>query len=249
MNVLVRKLSRATAVIAATLNLSGLTMAADWIVDVNNGPSTDFTSIVVAVGDSAVQNGDTILVRTGSYAGFDTDKALSIIGEFSGGKLKVQIQNPPNVRLHDLPAGTWSALANFRLEGLIIDDCAGALIVKSVRAETARVSDCADVRMEWSTFVATTLSTSSDPDDGDDAIIISGSSQVEIVRSLIRGGLGQSSDDGGDGGHGIWVAGTSKVHIALSKVKGGDGGLAFTSGWIGGTPGNGGHALRIESLA
>jgi len=249
MNVLSHKFPKAIAIIAATLNLSGLTMAADWIVDVNNGHGTDFTSIVVAVGDAAVQNGDTLLVRPGSYAGFDTDKVLSIIGEFSGGKLKVRIQNPSTVSIHDLPAGTWSAFANFRLDDLIIDDCDGALIVKNVHAKTARFSDCADVRMESSRILARTQSTSSDPDDGDDAIIISGSSQVEIVRSLIRGGPGQSSDDGGDGGRGIWVVGTSKVQIALSKVKGGDGGLAWTSGWIGGDPGNGADALRIESLA
>jgi len=47
-------------------------------VDAANGPGTNFLDIPPAV--AAAQSGDTILVRAGSYSGFNTNKSLSVIG-------------------------------------------------------------------------------------------------------------------------------------------------------------------------
>ncbi|HLU38404.1 MAG TPA: hypothetical protein VK081_03410, partial [Planctomycetota bacterium] len=50
-----------------------------WVVDVNNGPGTDFFDIPPAV--AAAAPGDLIVVRAGQYNGFSTNKGLRMVGE------------------------------------------------------------------------------------------------------------------------------------------------------------------------
>jgi hypothetical protein len=50
-----------------------------WIVDQANGAGAHFTDIPPAV--AAAADGDTILIRSGSYSGFATGKALTVLGE------------------------------------------------------------------------------------------------------------------------------------------------------------------------
>ena len=53
--------------------------ATQWIVDQQNGPGTHFTTIGAAV--AAAVDGDTIVVRTGTYVeSVTTGKALTILG-------------------------------------------------------------------------------------------------------------------------------------------------------------------------
>lgn len=66
---------------ALALALSAATPAQGmtWIVDLANGPGTHFTDLPPAV--AAAADGDTIIVRAGSYSGFTTGKALMVLGE------------------------------------------------------------------------------------------------------------------------------------------------------------------------
>jgi hypothetical protein len=65
---------------ALVLLAAGLAPAQTFVVDVQNGPGTNFTSITAAIG--AVPNGSTLLVRPGAYAPFDINsKGLTILAE------------------------------------------------------------------------------------------------------------------------------------------------------------------------
>src|SRR5262245_3228837 len=49
-----------------------------WIVDASNGPGADFTSLAPAC--AAAREGDTLLVRSGAYAGVTIGKGLRVVG-------------------------------------------------------------------------------------------------------------------------------------------------------------------------
>ena len=68
-------------VLYALVLTSGLVAAQSrtWIVDVNSGPNTDFTDLPPAI--AAAIDGDTVLIRSGTYKGFTTSKALTVLGE------------------------------------------------------------------------------------------------------------------------------------------------------------------------
>lgn len=63
----------------ATCFVAVLPFVTTWVVDANNGPGTHFTDLPQAV--AAAQDGDTILVRSGTYAAFTvSNKGLTIRG-------------------------------------------------------------------------------------------------------------------------------------------------------------------------
>jgi hypothetical protein len=67
----------------ALLLLSALASAQTFIVDVNNGPGTNFTSIATAA--TVVPDGSVLIVRVGHYASFAvTGKSLTVLGETGG---------------------------------------------------------------------------------------------------------------------------------------------------------------------
>src|SRR5688572_15277466 len=86
------RLPVAAALLAAICQLPLLGQARTWIVDVNNGPGTNFTVLQTAF--DTVAEGDTLVVRRGTYAPCTTSKALTVLGE--GGVAIVASQpNPP----------------------------------------------------------------------------------------------------------------------------------------------------------
>ncbi len=82
-----------------------------WIVDAANGPGTHFTDIPPAV--AAAVDGDTLLVRSGTYTPFTTNKGIAVLGTPSA-----LVQTPsffPGIMVSGLPAG-----AVFRARGLVL---------------------------------------------------------------------------------------------------------------------------------
>ena len=65
----------------ALLTALGAAQGRIWVVDSTNGPGTDFTTLAPAI--AAVGDGETIIVRSGTYAGvrrFATSRSFSLIG-------------------------------------------------------------------------------------------------------------------------------------------------------------------------
>jgi hypothetical protein len=82
-----------------------------WIVDANNGPGTSFTDIPPAI--AAATDGDTVLVRSGTYTGFSTGKALKVIGEGSVGRPPTVL---PPVIITGLAQGKTFTAANLYVD-------------------------------------------------------------------------------------------------------------------------------------
>ncbi|MCR9246833.1 MAG: hypothetical protein NXI31_17510 [bacterium] len=68
------------ALLGSTLLGSGALVAQQtWVVAPQAGPGVDFTSLAAAA--QAVQSGDTLLVRAGTYSAFTTSKGIKVLGE------------------------------------------------------------------------------------------------------------------------------------------------------------------------
>lgn len=87
-----------------------------WIVDQNGGPGTHFTDLPPAV--AAAADGDTLVIRSGTYSPFATGKALTLLGQ-GGVVVRDQLQFPPAVvAVSGLPQDRSFVLKNLRIEVL-----------------------------------------------------------------------------------------------------------------------------------
>jgi hypothetical protein len=218
----------------ALVATSPFAAATTWIVDVNNGPGTDFTQISSAI--VAVSAGDTLLVRTGSYATFVLDKQLAIVA--------VGAVSFPHATVQNLPAGSTTVLADlYAFDGFEALDNAGALMLDGISCgnQPVAITNSADVRFRrLNASYGMTCS----------------SSRVEIADSTIVGHDGQPCmcciypHTGGPGQIALSVSG-GEVHVARSTAIGGQGGAASCVE-IGGCDtdgGNGGAGIALTSSA
>jgi hypothetical protein len=225
---------RSTRAFLALVVACPLAGASTWIVDVNNGPGTDFTQISSAI--AGVSAGDTLLVRTGSYATFVLDKQLAIVA--------IGAVSFPHATVQNLPAGSTTVLADFyAFGGFEALDNAGALMLDGISCgnQPVAVTNSADVRFRrLNASYGMTCS----------------SSRVEIADSTIAGHDGQPCmcctypQTGGPGQIALSVSG-GEVHVARSTAIGGHGGAASCVE-IGGCDtdgGNGGAGIALSSSA
>ncbi len=107
-----------------------------WIVDANNGPGTDFTSLAIALADARVVDGDVLTLRAGTYAPINTSKAVSILGEGSPLIVATSFHVEHNaVTVRAIPAGRAFALVGVRVE----HDCTGTRGAILVQQTAGRV--------------------------------------------------------------------------------------------------------------
>ncbi|MCA8952187.1 MAG: hypothetical protein KDE27_21940 [Planctomycetes bacterium] len=119
--------------LALTLALGASCASAQtFIVDVNNGPGTQFTEIVDAV--AAVPDGAVLEVRAGQYLPFlIDDKSLSLLGE--PGVVVSATTEPAAIEIRNLASHRGVALrqigwtATFNVGVLNCHDCRGAIVV------------------------------------------------------------------------------------------------------------------------
>ncbi len=102
----------AACLMAGVVSAQGQT----WIVDEQGGPGVSFTEIAPAV--AAASNGDTILIRAGTYGSFTTGKALTMLGE---GDVRVQVTSfvfplPPVIEITGLAEGDTFVAKNLQVE-------------------------------------------------------------------------------------------------------------------------------------
>jgi hypothetical protein len=150
------------ALLAAFITAS--TVAATWIVDSNNGPGTNFTTISAAI--AAAQPGDTIIVRAGVYGeNVVVNKGVTIVG---WNATQYPMATPTGVYPHaiwgtfgitNIPSGercTVSGLVILRpspASGVTVGilDSAGTIILDRCVIPNGGVfvNNCTDVFMEY----------------------------------------------------------------------------------------------------
>jgi hypothetical protein len=230
------------------------------VVDAAGGPGTDFTSIVAAV--AAAADGDTILVRSGSYAAFTVnDKSLTISAHAGAtvlvnGRIDVPALGASKfLVLRGLTTGTPAA----GQEGLRLQQCAGAVWVESCNVRGGQGQLLAGTRIVNSPFVSLVRHESRGGTPFQFPLLFGGpglSAEFSTVAlydcSLIGSNASGSDDFGGNGGAGLSVH-ASQVFAGGCTLKGGNGGSADDDYDMGcqciicGFPGGGGHAVTISA--
>ncbi|MFO1077589.1 MAG: hypothetical protein U1E73_07670 [Planctomycetota bacterium] len=140
-------------VFAAALGAQGAT----WIVDVNNGPGTNFTSLQAAIFTASP--GDLLLVRAGTYQPAVLNQPLTIVADH-GAAVAGSGAYGPGFEVHSIPAGTTAAIVGLTLaatslthESLRIINCQGTVILDRVHStEYSTVSTADDVRFSRCEF-------------------------------------------------------------------------------------------------
>ncbi len=217
--------------LVATLALSFLASSASaGVIVVNASGGGQFTSIQPAV--NAAVDGDTLLVKGGTYAGFSIiDKTLTVVGD--PGALNVDINGA--VIVNSLATSRSVILAKLNVNGLLGD--AYALYVSGNSGEV-RVQDCALRGSNGNPNISSCSLTS--PHGRSGAYVVSGSGGVVFVRCTISGGNCTNAvywcccDNGEAGGNGIDVDGC-RVAFFDCTVYGGRGGDQGCHGGRGGT--------------
>jgi hypothetical protein len=233
-------MSRA-AVLLAVLIAAPFARADVIVVDAGGGG--DVTTLTDAV--AAALNGDTILVRPGSYNEPGTvivdGKGLTIVGERPTPPSGPDVTVRPGFLLRNLPAAHNVVIANLLVigESSVPGFEVTPALVLSDNVSHVRVQDC--------DLVGGDAAGEGLPNGapGVDAV---NSGSVALVDVSVRGGAGLYSPDqgviAGPGGAGInWLGGQLLVYQSI--VSGGDGG----GGGIGASPngGNGGTGLQHAS--
>lgn len=206
---------RSTLAGLALLSLALPVHASTWIVDISNGPGTNFTQISAAI--VAAAPGDMLLVRPGQYAEFVLDKPLSIVGL---GVAPQTWSTTLGMLVQNLPPNSTTSIANLTVNGigwggLQLRDCAGAVMLDGLESyDLIQVTNCTDLRLRRCETAVSMVSTAS---------------RVELGDSLLLGLSGWDCNccwypsHAGAGGPGLRVVG-GEVHLARTTIIGGAGG-------------------------
>ena len=199
--------------------------AGTWIVDVNNGPGTNFTDLPPAI--AAAAPGDVLLVRGGTYSPFTLSKGLTILGTPGAAPSGSQV-GCCTASVFSVPANQVAVIADLRFTWGITVVSAGTVVMDGVTSTgIMNVAQSADVRLHR--YVGSTTYASN--------------SRFELSSSTVDGQ--QGSGIGGAGLPGLSVAGTSFGLISRSSCSGGAG--ADVPIGLPGNGGNGGHALEVTA--
>lgn len=206
----------------------------------------------------ASQDGDVLLVRGGSYAGFViTDKALSVVADAGA---QVTVANGTRVR--DLAPTRTVALIDLGLQGapsmtdplvatgLTLTNNSGPVRVERCRLAGAwapsgsplSVTTCADVALTACTLSGLGYVGSGCGTTGTPGLTVQGGSVVSLYGCIVQGSNGAQGGcncDGGFGGPGARVL-QSTLFSSNSTFTGGRGGDAVTSAFPAGAYGGDG---------
>ncbi len=208
-----------------------------FIVDLANGPGTNFTQIAAAV--SAVPSGSILHVRTGNYAAVDINgKALTILAEMPVTLPQLTVRNTgvaQRVMIHGLTTNFGS---------MEVLNAAGLVMLEGIDGMTTlRVSTSAQVLVRDSTFsfplFGNTAPTTARIDGGSHVVFESCTLMGKWGENLFGNLIPPSPalDVGLDGT-------TCRVHLASCIVSGGWGGYYGTL-WLQ-TPYAGAPGIRLD---
>lgn len=126
--------------------LSFTAMAQTFVVDVNGGPGTNFTSIAAAT--AAVPSGSRLLVQPGTYASFAivgksvvVDAAPGVILDTNGPGPTIAINGLTSTQEVVLRGLTWTSTVFFGNTGpLVADNCAGLIVIDGMRIPSGEIA-------------------------------------------------------------------------------------------------------------
>ena len=251
--------SLATASLAA-LTLASAAHAGVIVVDDSGGPGVGFTSIADAV--TAAAEGDVVLVQSGTYSPFTIDgKSLVVTGApgafvaVQGRILVTSLASGQRVVLRELLTGT-PPLSH---EGLVVEQCAGAVWVESCRLMAAG-SDTPGIRVTHAAAVTLVRCQSTGAYGtnflgGGGPGLHAAYSKLAVLGGSFTGGDGAGYEfGGGDGGVGMRLD-ASEAWLSGCQLSGGTGGYAdgefnfFCFCYVCDDPGAGGAGLFLENGA
>lgn len=215
------------------LGMASVLAVTAWLgstVTVDDDGPADFPSIVQAI--QAAADGDVIVVAPGTYAGFATSKALSILGA-SGAGTPV-IASPIEI----IDASRFT-LAGFVTEPILAIRVAGrltldaCLVQGALGAPALRVSQCSQVLLSRLTIVGGERSL---------GLMIEASFATVVGSTITGGDAGPPGIAPAYGGMGVAVRTGSTCVLVASNVTGGDSGFD-----VFGAPGIAGTGLRAET--
>jgi hypothetical protein len=206
-----------------------------WIVDAANGPGTSFTSLPPAI--AAAANGDTVIVRAGTYAPFNVSgKALTIRGAGSGTTFVTASSSAVQTVIASVPAGL-----TFYVSGIAFAPVPNA--VPATNDAAIRVSGSGEVVISdctvegFGAFLAIA--------NGNPALVVDGGAVVQATRSSFVGGGAYSQS----GGTGAVVGFGAALAADASTFVGGIGGSGFSPSGGAGVLVQGGFASLSRSSA
>ncbi|MFT4710628.1 MAG: hypothetical protein ACI9D0_000715 [Bacteroidia bacterium] len=186
-----------------------------WVVDDNGGPGVDFTDVDQAV--AAAADGDTLLIRAGSYSDLIVfDKSLSVIADTG------PIPTIAGASVRNISAGKVVRLAGLKITsptevGLQIKNSAGHVWIEDCTVTGAG---------GFGDFIAPVPHP-----NGYDGITVSSSSAVSINGCSIFAGDGAhyipQVGIHGDGANALYIFGSSRVSVSGTDIHGGNGGSVF----------------------
>ena len=196
-----RPLLRVVVPLATSLSIAA--QGRVWTVDDTPGTGADYASIQGAIGAGPVNDGDVLLVKPGTYTSFNytNGKALTIQAD-TGGAVNVRPSSGLGATISNLPAGRSIQLRGLAMTQLTLSNCAG----------TIWIEEC-EITAEWN-------------GDFDDALTITGSSDVILIRSSARGADGSVNCpywETNRAGVGLSIS-TSTVTAYGCRFQGGKGG-------------------------
>ncbi|MCC7061958.1 MAG: hypothetical protein IT456_04080 [Planctomycetes bacterium] len=214
--------------LCAALFCIGTTTAQVFVVDVNNGPGTDYTSIATAV--AAVPDGAVLQVRPGTYSPFRIqNKSLSVFGT-TGVIVSNSYFAYPAIEIADLASDRFVSLREVSWTGnagplgfalkcrnstgtIVIERCTGSSLPASDSALI--VSSCDRVFVRDSSIVHTSFV---------DNAISAYLSNVVMTNCNITTQQGISIRQGGGRVHlaNCRIQGSSQLGLALAVMSGGE---------------------------
>ena len=225
-----------------------------------------FTSINAAV--HAAHEGDTILVRTGTYGGFAVSaKSLSIVAE-SGhivnvtndvvvvGLTSAQTVVLAGLRITDTANSSGAFVANSNAGAVRVQGCtftghdafSGNISAEPAASLAANTSGVAFVDCDFFAGDGGFSGYGRGGVAGGDGLVLSGPSQVALYDCNLLGGNGMFGDiyEGGRGGRGASLSNPGAfMHASGSRFYGGHGGDACDLVWSEG--GDGGAGVYVEA--
>ena len=248
----------------AAVCTTGPALADVLVVDAAAGPGSDFTTIQAAV--DAGSDGDTILVRPGTYDGFTVQgKGLAVLAEY---KERFHLSELALVSVTDLSAdqgfvvrGAADVGGPFGYSGskwtfaqcdstIWIEDCqlddevSSSLLGSKVLATD--VNRLVVLRSELRGGNGASTFGSGTP--GFAGLRAESCNRVVVFESRLVGGAagsptGTSATTTNDGGAGLYAIECGPVYLAESTFEGGDGGSNWSESCPGG--GDGGSAVKV----
>lgn len=218
--------------LTATLALTLAPTAAAGVVVVAADGSGDHTDLPAAV--AGAEEGDVLLVRSGTYSGFALDGvSLAIVADagatvtVEGGSSVTSLSADQRVLLSGLDLRGLAASDPFEwpVPALILDGCAAAV----------RIQDCTLTGPDGAS-----VASGCDPIDGGSAMHVAACPDVALFDCDLRGGNGGDLDpfrfcieNAGSGGVALNAQTLSRVTLYRCILEGGDGGDEANGGFGG----------------